>query len=108
MTGHRIVLFYDDFLCIGSKEVSEQFYAALSERFECKDPSWLSEGSPMTFTGMNIKQFTEGGKVMYSMDQGRDMREFLEAKGLGAEKLRQKPMADTAISTPNPYLSQAG
>ena len=77
VSGHRVVLFSDDFLCRGSKEVSEQFYAALSERFECKDPSWLSEGSPMTFTGMDIKQFTEGGKVMYSMDQGRDMREFL-------------------------------
>ena len=65
--------------------MSEKFYAALADRFECKDPSWLSEGSPMTFTGMDIKQFTEGGKVRYSMDQGRDMRESLEAKGLGRE-----------------------
>ena len=106
VTAHRVVLFCDDFLCRGSKEVSEQFYAALSERFECKDPSWLSEGSPMTFTGMDIRQFTEGGKVMYSMDQGRDMREFLEAKGLGAEKLRQNPMADKAMLTDTAEISE--
>ena len=106
VTEHRVLLFCDDFLCRGSKEVSEQFYAALAKRFECKDPSWLSEGSPMTFTGMDIKQFTEGGKVRYSMDQGRDMREFLEAKGLGAEKLRQNPMADKTVLTDTTEISE--
>ena len=60
----------------------------------------------MTFTGMDIKQFTEGGKVMYSMDQGRDMREFLEAKGLGAEKLRQTHMADKAVLTGTTDISE--
>ena len=56
VTPHRVVLFCDDFLCRGSKEVSEGFYTALSERFECKGPTWLSVGSPMSFTGMDIDQ----------------------------------------------------
>ena len=68
MTGQMVSLLCDNFLCRGSKEAIEQFYAALSERFECRDPSWLSEGNPITFTGMDIKQFTEGGKVVYSID----------------------------------------
>ena len=66
----------------------------------------MSEGNPITFTGMDIKQFIEGGKVMYSMDQGRDMRDFLEAKGLCAEKLGQNHMADKAVLTDTTEISE--
>ena len=30
--------------------MSERVYAALAERFECKDPEWLSADNPLTFT----------------------------------------------------------
>ena len=63
VTQHMIVLFCDDLLCRGSREVSEKFYTALAERFECKDPTWLSVESPMTFTGMDISLYTEGEQL---------------------------------------------
>ena len=106
VTQHRIVLFCDDFLCRGSREVSERFYAALAERFECKDPTWLSVEGPMTFTGMDISMYTEGAQLMYSMGQGRDMGDFLHAKGLGEEKLRENPMADKTVLTDPEEISE--
>ena len=85
--------------------MSEGFYTALSERFECKDPTWLSVGSPMTFNGMDISLYTEGKQLMYSMGQGRDMSDFLHAKGLGEEKLRENPMADKRVLTDSEEIS---
>ena len=52
VTKHRIVLFCDDFLCRGSKKATDDFYAALAAEFECKDPSYLTESTPIVFTGM--------------------------------------------------------
>ena len=106
ITQHRVVLFCDDFLCRGSKEVSEGFYAALAERFECKDPTWLSVGSPMTFTGMDISLYTEGEQLVYSMGQGRDLSDFLHATGLSEEKLRENPMADKRVLTDSEEISE--
>ena len=108
ITQHRIVLFCDDFLCrvTCSREVSERFYTALAERFECKDPTWLSVGSPMSSTGMDISWYTEGEQLMYSMGQGRDLGDFLHAKGLGEEKLRENPMADKRVLTDTAEISE--
>ena len=106
VTQHRIVLFCDDFLCRGSREVSEKFYTALAERFECKDPTWLSVEDPMTFTGMDISLYTEGEQLMYSMGQGRDLGDFLHAKGLSEEKLRENPMADKRVLTDTAEISE--
>ena len=99
ITQQRIVLFCDDFLYGGSREVAERFYTALAERFECKDPTWLSVGSPITFTGMDISLYTEGEQLMYSMGHGRDLGDFLHANGLGEEQLRENPMADKRVLT---------
>ena len=66
VTQHRIVLFCDDFLCRGNREVSERFYVALAERFECKDPDWLSVDSTLTFTGMDISEVAEAGGTVSS------------------------------------------
>ena len=51
VTGMRIVLFCDDFLCRGRKEVTEKFYEDLSDRFECKDPTYLQPDNPIVFRG---------------------------------------------------------
>ena len=99
ITQHRVALFCDDFLCKGSKEVSEWFCAALAERFECKDPTWLSVGSPMTFIGMDTSLYIEGEQLVYSMGQSRDLSDFLHAKGLSEEKLIENPMADKRVLT---------
>ena len=47
---HRVALFCDDFLCRGSREVSEEFYRALSARFDCKEPEFLELGDKLVFT----------------------------------------------------------
>ena len=96
-TQHRIVLFSDDFLCRGSREVSEKFYAALAERFECKDPSWLSVGSPLIFTGMDISEVAGAEGTMYRMDQARDLRDFLTVKGLESEALKENPIGNKSL-----------
>ena len=96
-TDHRIVLFCDDFLCRGSRTVSEQFYAALADKFDCKDPTYLELGESLTFTGTEISMHSEGQTRYYSMRQYSDMMEFLVSKGLESEKVRQNPMADRKV-----------
>ena len=58
----------------------------------------------MTFTGMIIS--TEGELLMYSMGQGRDLGDFLHAKGLGEEKCRENPMADKTVLADTTELSE--
>ena len=103
VTQHRIVFFCDDFLCRGSEE---KFYTTLAERFQCKDPTWLTVESPMTFNGMDVSLYTEGEQLMHSMGQGRDLGEFLHAKGLSEEKLRENPMADKRVLTDTAEISE--
>ena len=43
--------------------------------------------------------YTDGTQFVYSMWQYGDMGEFLQAKGLGEEKLRENPMADKTALT---------
>ena len=94
VTGMRIVLFCDDFLCRGSKEVTDKFYKDLTDKFECKDPTYLQPDNPIVFTGMRIVQSEVEGQQVYSMDQETDVLEFLATKGLDQEKLRDNPMSD--------------
>ena len=96
-TGHRVVLFCDDFLCRGSRQVSEDFYAALARRFECKDPNWLTMGETLTFTGLDISLVERGGKACYSMNQTRDMSAFLNSKGLDSGPVSTCPMSDKKV-----------
>ena len=80
--------------------------AAPAERFECKDPTWLSVRSPTTLTGMDISLYTEDEQLMYSMGHGRDLRDLLHAKGLGEEKLIENPMADKRVLTDSEEISE--
>ena len=94
VTGHRIVLFCDDFLCRGSRVESDRFYTALMNRFDCKDPTYLEVGSTLTFTGLDISLKLVEGKTVVRVDQERDMLNFLEYKGLGNERVSKSPMPD--------------
>ena len=96
-TGHRVVLFCDDFLCRGSRQVSEDFYSALARRFDCKDPTYLELGETLTFTGMDISMIEREGKVLYRIDQARDIIEFLEQKGMSEEKVQTSPMPNRKL-----------
>ena len=96
VTGHTLTLFVDDILCRGSKQVSEDFYAKLAARFDVKAPHWLTEESSLIFTGLKVSQFSEDGIGYYSVDQGEDMIDFLEGKGLSDAAPRSSPMPDKA------------
>ena len=106
VTQHRIMLSCDDFLCRGSKEVPERFYAALAERFECKDPDWLSVDSTLTFTGMDTSEVAEAAGTMCRIDQTRDLREFLTVKGLGSERPRANPIGDKSVLADSEEISE--
>lgn len=93
-TDMRIVLFCDDFLYRGSKDATDKFYEDLRNKFECKDPTYLQQDSPIVFTGMRITQSEIEGKQVYSLDQETDVLDFLASKGLDQERLRDNPMAD--------------
>ena len=96
-TGHRVVLFCDDFLCRGSKQASVAFYEALARRFDCKDPNWLNVGDTLTFTGLDISLVECQGKLCYRIDQAKDTCDFLESKGLGSVPVRDCPMPDKKV-----------
>ena len=78
VTGHRVVLFVDDFLCRGTKKANDDFYAALMSRFDCKDPTYLSESTPIVFVGLELKRVIEGGVPVNVMSQSREIEKFFE------------------------------
>ena len=96
-TGHRIALYCDDFLCRGSRTDSERFYAALSRRFNCKDPTYLDTDTDITFTGIDISMSLDEGQPVYRMDQTRDLVNFLDEKGIRSVKHRSSPMPDKSV-----------
>ena len=60
----------------------------------------------MTFIGMDISSYTEGEQLMYSIGQGRDLSDFLHAKGLSEEKLRENPVANKRVLTDTTEISK--
>ena len=76
VTRHRVVLFCDDFLCRGSRAVSEQFYESLRARFDCKEPNYLETGGELMFCGLNVCMREEAGCEYYTIDQSRDIQDF--------------------------------
>ena len=55
-TGLKIAVVVDDILCRGSPEATTEFYKALGQRFDCKDPTYLSDASPIKYVGFDIQQ----------------------------------------------------
>ena len=96
-TGHRVVLFVDDFLCRGSVESSKGFYEALKGRFDCKDESYLAEGQPLVFTGMTVSQVRSQGRLATVLDLEKEVRDFLVSKGLWDVKVVESPMPNKNV-----------
>ena len=78
-TGMRLVLVVDDILCRGSKEATEAFYKSLEARFECKDPSYLTEEVPLTYVGFQVRLTTRTGRRYVSIDQEDDLTNYLDS-----------------------------
>jgi hypothetical protein len=58
---HGLMVHVDDILSRGSPKQSEVFYKALAERFQCKDPEYLTEDNSIVYTGVEIAQTTIDG-----------------------------------------------
>ena len=91
-TGLTMVIHVDDILCRGSKKDSDEFYRLLANRFQCKDPEFLTPGSYLTFTGMDIGLEYNKSELIYSISQERELLEFLRNKGLDSEPHVASPM----------------
>ena len=81
-TGLRIVLVVDDILCKGSHLATDAFYEKLMGRFECKDPSYLTEEVPLTYVGFQIKEVSRGGERYVSVSQEHDLTSYLDEIGV--------------------------
>ena len=98
--GHTLVTHVDDILCRGSVKDSEYFYERLAQRFQCKDPEYVTPNNNITFTGMDIgMEVDNNGAEWYTVSQERELREFLIGKGLDQEKIRTSPMNDRSVIT---------
>ena len=93
-TGHRLVVWVDDILTRGSVEATDGFFAALADRFDCKDPEYLTDGSTLTYTGWDVSMSVVGDEQVYQISQEREMRRFLEETGLDSVSVRVAPMPD--------------
>jgi hypothetical protein len=96
-TKHKIVLYVDDILSRGSEQVTIEFYNKLMARFDCKDPTYLTDGETITFTGLDLSMNIVEGYPRYQLSQERELREFLVDKGLEGERRRSSPMPDKTI-----------
>ena len=69
----------DDGLVKGERKHIQEFLQLLYKRFKMRDePTWLKEGAPLQFLGMEIAQTTIDGKIVTSISQTDDIRKFLD------------------------------
>ena len=108
VTGLRLVMVVDDILCRGSPEATEAFYKALMKRFDCKDPSYLSEEVPLTYVGFQVRQEVRSGTQYISIDQDEDISRYLTEIEVGACAKVYNPMPDRweIAKHPNPLTDE--
>jgi len=97
--GHTVVVWVDDLLCRGSVGESEAFYKALAEKFDIKDPTYLTPECDLAFVGFSIgcERRTEG--MYYYMSQESSVETFLEDAGLGQYTGVESPMPNKDVLT---------
>lgn len=94
VTGHTMVTWVDDLLTRGSRESTDAFFRAMSDRFDCKDPTYLQEDSSITFTGWEVSLQRVSGVQTVALSQTKEMEQFQQSNGLWEEKLRASPMPE--------------
>ena len=77
LTGIKLVTVVDDVLLRGSIEQSRIFYKQFEERFQLKDPTYLTENDPIRYVGFDICMHSKSGVQYISIDQDDDMKRFL-------------------------------
>ena len=76
-TGLKVVSFVDDLLVKGSPTATTDFYAALANRFECKDPSFLTPDDTLDYVGFNLGMDSDpdGNRTLY-IEQSSQVQTF--------------------------------
>ena len=92
ITGMRLAVVVDDIICRGSRKDTEAFYNALEARFQCKDPSYLEEGFPIKYVGLDIEQYTREGCTYISINQQTDVENYLHEIGFTEVGTVRNPM----------------
>ena len=103
-TGLKIAVVVDDILCRGSPEATAEFYKALGERFDCKDPAYLSDSSPIKYVGFDIcMKYVKCEPYIY-ITQQHDLLNYLEDIGVGDVKMLSNPMPNkyAILNDPTP------
>ena len=84
----------DDILCRGPRDATEKFYAALANRFDCKDPTYLEEGYPIKYVGLDIELHDVRGKQAISINQTSDVENYLHDIGHDTHMVVRNPMSN--------------
>jgi hypothetical protein len=96
-----VVVWVDDCLVRGTSAATATFYKKLAKRFDMKDPSYLTEHSPLTFVGCDItmKTTTRPGRKHKAVGINQDiaLQRFFEEYGVtGDGPDTRSPMATAA------------
>ena len=101
-TKMRAVVVVDDILCRGSEGETEKFYEAMRERFDVKDPSYLTVDTPLTYVGIDVSMFESQGVKYIQADQDVDVTNYLDEIGVKASKAVDNPMPNKYSIYNNP------
>ena len=91
-TGLKIAVVVDDILCRGSPEATAEFYRMLGDRFDCKDPTYLSDSSPIKYVGFDICMRQVKSEPYIYITQQHDLLNYLHGVGVGDVKRLANPM----------------
>ena len=85
----------DDGLVKGERKHIQEFLQLLYKRFKMRDePTWLTEGAPLEFLGMEIAQTTIDGKIVTSISQTDDIRKFLDDNDINPGRPVMSPVCN--------------
>ena len=93
-TGLKLVTVVDDILLRGDMKQSEMFYKEFENRFQLKDPTYLTVDTPIRYVGFDIVMQEKSGKRYVSIDQDDDIRRFLGGIDIPSIYKVNNPMVD--------------
>ena len=93
-TGLKLAIVVDDVLCRGSSKATASFYEAMAKRFEVKSPTYLTAEKPITYVGLGVSIEEYAGKRYITVDQGQDLRRYLDALDLPHTGMVSNPMSN--------------
>ena len=91
-TGFIVLTYVDDILCRGSLRDSRAFYKKLEQRFEIKDPDYLTTDSPLKFVGFEVEMSRADGVDYREMHQKTEVGLLLDGMSVSPSKNARSPM----------------